>query len=359
VAYPEDWPRIRQRYEAWWQGEMLDRPLVKVTAPLEHLETETVPTESTALFAWFTDPEQVLPRLERHVAAIYHAGDAFPLVFPLSTGLPAIEAAYLGGSYHIAADTLTGWADPLIEDWATRPKLVFDPENIWWQATQRLLEAGARRGAGKYCVGLPDIQGGGEIVALLRGTERLLVDLVDCPEMIPPAIDEVNRAWLEYYEASYAIIHRYQEGYVDWLGIWSETPAVTVECDFAAMISPRMFNRYFLPFVDQQTQWIGRTIFHLDGPQALPHLDALLALPRLGGIQWVPTPDRPHPTQWIPLFQQIQVAGKRVVVGCVPSEVMPLLEALRPEAVLLSTSCASPAEADALVNEVERRFDAR
>ena len=25
LQYKEDWPRVRQRYEAWWAGEILDR----------------------------------------------------------------------------------------------------------------------------------------------------------------------------------------------------------------------------------------------------------------------------------------------------------------------------------------------
>jgi len=349
-----DWPRIRARYEAWWQGE-LPGPLVRVTAPCgsDAPDPDPAPTDEAGLLEWFTDPARVLPRLERDLARTYYAGDAFPVLFPLSTGLPAIESAYLGASYRIVPGANTGWSSPLIEDWGRCPPLTVDPANSWWRRTQRLLETGAARGAGRWVAGIPDLQGGGHIVAELRGAERLALDLYDHPEAVKRAIAEVNEAWWFYYRACFEIIHRYQAGYVDWLSIWSDRPAVTVECDFSGMISPAMFNEFFLPALQQQTEWVGRTLYHLDGPQALPHLDSLLALPTLSGIQWVPLPGQ-RASDWVSLYQYVQKAGKRLVLACAPWEVRLLLDELRPEGLLLTTSCASPAEAEALVAEVMR-----
>ena len=36
-----------------------------------------------------------------------------------------------------------------------------------------------------------------------------------------------------------------------------------------------------VPALDQQTRWVERTVYHLDGPGAIRHLDALLSLPEL------------------------------------------------------------------------------
>jgi 5-methyltetrahydrofolate--homocysteine methyltransferase len=236
------------------------------------------------------------------------------------------------------------------------PNLSVDPGNFWWQATQRLLAEACQSSHGRYVISIPDLQGGGEILALLRGSEALAYDLVDQPEVIAPAIAAINRAWLEYYQACYEIIHRWQPGYVDWLGIWSDLPAVTVECDYAVMVSPRMFARHFLPGVEQQVGMVARSVFHLDGPGAIPHLEHLLALPGLRAIQWVPTPDRPSPLQWIPLLRRIQAGGKGVVAACSPQEVLPLLQALNPQQVILTTTCATPVEADALMSAIYQQI---
>ena len=353
-TFRDDWELIRQRYEAWWEQAPINRPIVRITAPRRTPAIIAPPVNSQALLTWFTDPAIVLPRLEAQVSATYYAGDAFPWVDPTSQSLAAIEAAYLGAPYRIDPQTLTGWADPIIAGWQPHPTITPEMDNFWWQATQRLLESAASESQGRYVISIPDLQGGGEILALLRGSEALAYDLVDQPEVIVPAIDAINRAWLEYYLACYEIIHRWQSGYVDWLGIWSDLPAVTVECDYAVMVSPRMFVCHFLPGVAQQVDMVSRSVFHLDGPGAIPHLDSLLALPGLRAIQWVPTPDRPSPLQWIPLLQRIQAGGKGVVVACSPHEVLPLLQALNPQDVILTTTCTSPAEADSLLSAVNQ-----
>ncbi len=351
-----DWARRRQRYEAWWRGE-LDSPLLQVTAPRGPAEAETPPTDPAGLLRWFTDPDCVIPRLERQLEATFFAGDAFPLAFPVSGSLAAIQAAYLGCPYQIAPDSLSGWSEPIWLDGQAAPSLEMDWENIWWQHTQRLLAAGAQASRGRYAVGLPDLQGGGEILAQLRGAENLARDLYDAPEQVLPAIEAINRAWLRCYQACFAILHPATSGYVDWLGIWSETPAVTVECDFSVMVSPRMFRRFFLPAVEQQIAWVGRAVFHLDGPGELPHLEMLLALEGLRAIQWVPLPGQSQ-VEWLPLLQKIQAAGKGLALACQPEEVKVLCAELQPGGLLLSTSCPSVEAAARLVDEIlPRRGD--
>jgi hypothetical protein len=117
-----------------------------------------------------------------------------------------------------------------------------------------------------------------------------------------------------------------------------------------------MFERFFLPALRQQIAWVERSIYHLDGPGAVRHLDTLLALPRLNGIQWVPGAGQAPMSEWIPLLQRIQVGGKLLDLTCEDWEVFRLLDALEPAGVLIHTHCATPDEADALVAEVGRRY---
>lgn len=357
LAGKVDWQAVRSRYEAWWQGDYAGGPLIQVTAPAgEAAREDEPPAAPDALFRWFTDPAAVIPRLQREVARTYYGGDAFPVIFPFSTGLPAIEAAYLGCPYHILGST--GWAEPLILDWDDCPPLQPDAQNAWWQITRDLLEAGAASSQGHYYTGIPDLEGGGEIIAMLRGTQPLAYDLLDHPQAVKKALEEEITAWQYYYLACFEIIHRFtpyllgvMPGYVDWLGIWSERSFATVENDFSTMISPAMFREFFLPSLEQQIHFLDRSIFHLDGPEALPHLDTLLSLPRLDGIQWVLGPGDGQMTDWIPLLQKIQGAGKKVVAACQPAEVRCLIKELKPE-LLLNISCSSINQAEILLAEI-------
>ena len=344
---PED---IRERYEAFWNGEIVDRPLLQVTAP----RGDGVRTPSAQNTEEFLDPDTALGRMEQVVAATHYAGDAFPLAFPVSPRLVAIQAAYLGGAYNIESGT--AWCEPTISDWETRAPVAVDPDNVWWRRSQRIIEEGAKRFEKRIAVGIPDLQGGGQILDLLRGTEALAMDLVDRPDDARAALEEIDESWLHYWQACNDLILRRQDGYVDWLRVWSDRPAVTVECDLCCMISPAMFNECFLPSLRRQTQWIERTIYHLDGEGAIRHLDALLELELLDGIQWVPGAGAKPMREWVPLLKRIRDGGKLVVAKCGAEEVTPILEALGPEGVLLQTGCETPDAADALVDAVAARF---
>ncbi len=350
-----DWPEVRERYEAFWQGEVTDRPLIKVTAPMPGSSpAETPPLDAEDLKGWFTDPDRVIPRLLRQVENTYFGGDAFPLLLPVAGNMVAIQAAYHGCPYRLMPVANSAWADPIIEDWSGRELIGHDPENWWWKASQRLLARGAEAAVGRAAVGIPDLQGDGEIVARLRGTSELAMDCIEHPDEVRRAVHEVNVAWLQYYRECNEIIHRCVPGYVDNLGVYSDRPMVTLECDFSCMISAAMFDDLFLPGIARQSEWVERTIYHLDGPGAVQHLDSLLGLGSLDGIQWQPGVAGRPMTRWIPLLKRVQEGGKVLVIGCEDWEVEVLLKELSPKGLLISTSCPTPAEADALVERAAR-----
>ena len=356
----DNWPRIRERYEAFWHGGIIDRPLLQITAAKANRPApvpEDVPPveDEDALLDWFVNPQKVLPRLEREVARNHYCADAFPYIFPVSPSLVAIQAAYLGGRYSISADNLSGWCDPVIDRWEARAPLVVDGSNPWWRWSKRLLADGARFAAGRFCVGIPDLQGGGQILDLLRGTKRLCEDLLADPDPVKAAMNEIDDAWLAYWQACNELILGYQDGYCDWLRVWSERPAVTLECDFSIMISTDMFREFFLPSVERQAKWIERTIYHLDGEGAIRHLDALLELDELDAIQCEPTRGPSTILGWLPTLKRIQDHGKLLVLACLPGDVERLLAELRPEGVFIRTHCETLSEVDALIARASRR----
>ena len=356
VRYKEDWQKAEQRLQAWWHGEIVDRAAIRVTAPRQgtapSTKADSVPQER--VLEWFTDPDLVVPRLEEGLARTYWGGEAFPVVFPVSISMVAILAAYLGCPYQIVPISFSGWASPIIEDWARRPDLAFDPANEWWLLSKKLLAAASQRAPGRYYVGVPDLNGPGEILARLRGPERLALDLLERPEEVKEALSELDRVWLRWWEASVGMIHQWIGGYFYWMGIWSDQPSIDLQCDFSCMVSPRMFDEFFLPGLEQQTRWVARTVYHLDGPNAIGHLESLLSLPSLNGIQWVPGAGARPMSQWIRLLRRIQAKGKLLVLSCEPWEVEVLMAELEPEGVLLNTHCDSEEAARQLLKNVGR-----
>jgi hypothetical protein len=353
-CYKTDVEAAQARMDAWWHHDVLDRPVVQITAPRAEPVVDPVPEPEpqtqAALIEWFTDPARVIPRNQRRLANTYFGGEAFPVMFPVSIGMVAITAAYLGCPYEII-DTHTAWAHPIVDEWAERPTFAFDPENVWWQRSERLLKAAVAANDG-YFIGNPDFNGPTEILARVRGTEELALDFYDAPSQIKPALAEINQAWYDLWQAATAISHQ-AGGYFFMMRMWSDRPAVDLQSDFSCMMSEAMFDDYFLPFIAQQTEWVDRTIYHLDGPGAIRHLDSLLDLPDLDGIQWVPGAGADPAPAWIPLLQRIQEAGKLVYTYCDKAYARTMFESLDPEGLLLSIhGCENEGEARAILDAI-------
>ncbi len=353
-----DWQEAEERMRAWWANDAVDRPALLVKAPkagVSRNEWDTMQspkgTPPDQVTDWFVNVDRVVDRSNRIVDNTFWGGEAFPVVYPVSTAMVAITAAYLGCPYSINSDSYTGWAESVIDDWNRRDPIKYDPGNDWWNLSRELLAGAAEKALGRYYVGMPDLNAPGQAVALLRDTQRMAFDLIDNPEPILPAIWEANQAWYRYWQAANGIVHQWIDGYFYWMGIWSDIASTDLQCDFNVLISPKMFDEFFLPPLEEQTRWIDRTIFHLDGPRAIRHLDSLLALPRLNGIQWVPGDGQPPMSAWLPLLRRIQARGKTLALYCQPREVETLMTGLEPEGLLLSTTCDSQEEAQELLNK--------
>jgi len=351
LEHKPDFEDACRRIDAWWAGEIVDRVPVMLTAPQGVSQPE--PGPASDLLRYWTDPELVIPRAEGALGTTYFAGEAMPVLYPVSTGLVAILAGYLGCPVRLL-DTRTSWAYPIIDDWDDPPAFEFDPTNEWWRRSEKLLAAASERAHGRYLIGLPDLNGPGEILARLRGTEPLCFDVVERPDLVREATEKITLAWYRYYEACLGIIHQRVPGSITWMGIWSMTPAVDLQCDFSCMISPEAFNGLFLPSIERQAEWVARTVYHLDGPDAVRHLPALLDLPELDAIQWIPGAGALPMSRWTDVCRTILEGGKLLYIGCEADEVEFLLSELPQKGLLLRTSCRSVEEADALLENVAR-----
>jgi len=349
MEFKPDWEEAMRRFEAWWEGEILDRVCIQVTAPRAGAKPRSLPVPARLEERW-TNIEYVLDVAEERMRTTFYGGEAFPLYWP-NLG-PDVFAAYLGAELIFAEGT--SWAKPLIEDWATAPPLRFDRENRWWKLTLQMTEAALERALGRYFVGLTDLHGGLDALAALRGQQNLCLDLIERPDKVKEAMAFLTPLWFTIYEEPHRLIQRKLRGSSTWIGLWSPGKMYPVSCDFICLISPSMGREFVLPDIVAEIEWLDHSIYHLDGPGALPHLDALLEIPQLGGIQWVPGAGSPPTREWVPLLKRIQAAGKNLHLGVAPQDIESLLEQISPRGVMFRTHCASEQEARALLKQAER-----
>jgi hypothetical protein len=331
MRYKEDWEAAQRKFREFWARENHDRPLVTVKGLREDRKPTGIKAPDRLIDRWM-DPEWLVRRGRAWCESTWFGGEAYPDLWP-NLG-PDVFAAFLGEEIEFGEDT--SWARHSLASWNPRPRLAFDPDNRWWRAIEGLTEALVADARGDYFVGVTDIHPGMDALVSLRGPETLAMDLYDEPEAIKSAVADCFKALTAVYDRLYAISQKNLAGYSDWMNIWHPGRAFTTSCDFIGLISPKAFREFVEPEIRAELAFFDASIFHLDGPGALRHLDALLGIDELAGVQWVYGAGQPTAAHWLPVLRKIQAAGKCVQVTASPEDLPALCANLRPEGLILN-----------------------
>ena len=304
--YPQDLLRIKRDWIDWWAGT-IDHPFFGIEAIDDAaIETLAMYYEVTAVESEELPVEKILEQIELFGEGIHWFGGAFPKFWP-NYG-PGLMAAFLGSDLNIRPDTV--WFDPLEAEHLVEIQPRFDPQNLWWQRVQKLTDLATQRWQGRVMVGFTDLGGNLDILASLRGSEKLLLDLSDSPEEVLRLLTKITRLWMQYYDQLYDLTNGKEWGTSGWSPLWAPGKLYMLQSDFSYMISPRMFKRFVLPDLTACCDFLEYPFYHLDGVGQLNHLDQLLSIPNLRGIQWIPGAGQPEPQEWLDVLKKIRDAGK-------------------------------------------------
>lgn len=301
-----DWERVMGAFDAWWAHE-LGRPLVHITGKVE--------TPGTFHDRWHrfisnygleVPAEQVIADVTANLEATRFYGDAYPRWF-VNFG-PGIAAGFLGAVVHTVPDTV--WFEPPGDIAPADLSMTYQSDNPWWRRVVDLTAVAVAQWGQQVAVSHTDIGGNLDILASFRTTQNLLTDLYDAPEELDRLVGETTTQWLRYYDELDAIIRPGCRGTTCWAPIWSRDTTYMLQCDFSYMISPAMFERFVLPDLEACCAHLEHGFYHLDGSGQIAHLDMLLAMPRLRGIQWIPGDGAPPPHEWLDLLKRIIDGGK-------------------------------------------------
>jgi 5-methyltetrahydrofolate--homocysteine methyltransferase len=206
---------------------------------------------------------------------------------------------------------------------------------------------------------ITDLGGILDIVASLRGTESLLYDLYDYPDEVRRFTEQVKAFWFEAFRAQLETVSQTGQPYNNWMNIPSAKPWYPLQCDFCYMISPAQFAQFVLPDLTEQAAAMPRSIYHLDGVGEIPHLDMILDIPGITGIQWVAGPSQPPlwDAHWFDLYRRIQDKQKNLVLlgglsGASEADIERLIKTLDPTGLYISHNCRSRDEAEDLLEKI-------
>ncbi len=334
--------------EAWWEGEILDRPTIQVTAPKANPKPLPAKHHANLRDRWL-DAGYVVECAAVNCANTYWGGEILPFFWP-NLG-PDVQAACMGVELEFGDET--SWSKPVITDLDHLPPLEIDPDNTYTRTLLEMTRLSLEMGQGKFLTGHTDLHPDADLLAALRGPEQLCIDLATRPEKVQELVTRVRSSFFTLYELQRNLmLSAGQTLTTSWLPLFTGGRYYIPSNDFSCMISKKDFRRFFLPQIEEQAEWLDRSIYHLDGPGALRHLDSLLEIEALDAVQYVWGAGKGKATDWIPTFQRIQDAGKNLWIPIEPEELDTMMAALHPEGVMLAAWASNVEEADALIERV-------
>ena len=261
----------------------------------------------------YQNPQRIVDRYRYFCQTHAFLGESFPNL-NIDFG-PGSLASYLGSEIGFKEDTV--WFNKCLDGWDGVPKLTFDPENKWFKKHLQLAKDCQALAGDDFYVDMPDLMENIDVLASLRGAQDILFDLLDEPEMIGERIQEVTDIYYEYYDRFYDVIKDEEGGNAYTVfQIWGPGRTVKLQCDFSAMMSPEDFRKYIQPSLRSQSENVDHVLYHLDGPAAIKHMDALMEIEGIDALQWTSGDAGPDGTlpDWDVIYDKAIAAGKSIWV---------------------------------------------
>ncbi|MHC4713610.1 MAG: uroporphyrinogen decarboxylase/cobalamine-independent methonine synthase family protein [Planctomycetota bacterium] len=344
--WKSNWEETRRHFIDWWnhQGLVLggwdEWTLAEPRAPVED------PGPPKSVEQMYLDADWRARANRYRLSRLPFSADVLPIA---ATDIgPGSLGTFLGSEPELVEDTV--WYRPCISDPENHPPIVFDPDNRWWKLHEAVIRENVAAADGNYFVACPDLIENLDTLAALRGSEELMMDLIERPGWVKEKLAEINAAFFEVYTRIYEMV-RAEDGGATFgaFRLWAPGKVAKVQCDAAAMISPEMFAEFVVPALREQCGWLDYSMFHLDGTQCIKHLDLLLGIEELDAVQW--TPQEPLPgggsPKWYDLYRRILAGGKSVeAIRVKPEEIVPLLDAVGGKGMYVNTTFKSRSQAE-------------
>lgn len=228
---------IKQRWDAFWQGDMIERPIVCIGVPGVGKNANPLYDDN-----YFT---RINSDLDEHIQGVLknslkniYMGEAEPSAF-LSFGCDEI-AAFCGGELIFNKNTMeTNWSKPFVDDWEESLPFNINDDDPLWRRMLLYIEKSAKAYKGKVDINPIDLHTNMDLLLAVRGGQELCIDLIECPETIDRAMMSAREIFKKVWYDTRAA------------GNMHKKSGATLQCDFSCMISTEMFRRWALPALEE------------------------------------------------------------------------------------------------------------
>ncbi len=140
---------------------------------------------------------------------------------------------------------------------------------------------------------------------------------MDNPSYVKEKLEEIDGSYMTYYNEFYKAVEK--DGYSSYVvfQIIGKGKVSKVQCDFSAMLSPAHYDEFVAPYMVKHLKNFDKAIYHLDGKDAIRHVDTIMSYKDLNALQWTPGVGQPDCANeiWYPLFDKVREAGKGICIN--------------------------------------------
>jgi hypothetical protein len=341
-----DFDIIKKHFESFWNHEYFGRCAVRITAPQGPAAAPRYSRYEDIVKSW-TDGETCLLQSRKKSLNTYYLGEAYPLI-PVYLGA-AGHAGFFNNIRHQFSETV--WFFPIDE----KEELRFSKDSFLYKSTVNLAKYLADNSNDEFMLSMPDCSGNLDALAHLRGSEQLMINMLDNPGKVKAELKLIQKAWEEIIHDTYNAVkeNNYGGSCIGWLGSWAKGLHSQMQSDISVMLSPDQFSEFVLDELEAQAQILEYPCYHLDGREQLRHLDKLLKIKNLRMIQYTFVEGQPSPIEQIEALKKIQQSGKLLLVILRPEYIKPILENLSAKGLFINTGAKDPEEADRIFRMVK------
>lgn len=323
IANIPDCAKRIARYDAFWQGAIVDRPPVYIQVKRRNFET-------CDMQRWREVEYQVKTKANIVMSFDYY-GDALPSCTP-NLG-PDFFASLYGAE--IDFERNTSFMQHSLNSLEDFQKLNFGMLGKYFDVMEQMYDGLFELGKDKFYVGWPDLHPGADCLVGLRGPAELCMDLYDQPEQVKLALSRISADFQRCFDHYCEKLTRHSQIFTGWPLLFSSKKWHVPSNDFSYMISETDFTEFFLATLEQECAYLEASLFHLDGPGSLTQLDKILSVKQLNAVQWVYGAGNGSAKDWIHVYKKIQAAGKGIQIFAQIEDLNAIFDNLKPEGTMM------------------------
>ena len=307
--------RKLDRYRRFWDRTAVERPLIGFSVggwfPFQHYRAMQPFRGRVGLSPQDLRPEAFLADYEGIVSRWEGVEDDMirgisPLPF-----LPWLEAM-LGCRVQVGEESV--WAEEGGFDYAELGRIDCSEDNPWRRKYLEFVRVLRDTFGDRVPVGLPILRGTSDMVAALRGSERMVYDLYDHPQQFRRLGEACTTLLIELMRAQHAITGPFAGGYViDALGIWAPDRLGRLQEDASALFSPDHYVELLQPHDRRAAEAFPCSLIHLHS-SSLFLIDQVLDVEALGCIQINKDVGEAAIPEMLPALQRVQARGRSLLV---------------------------------------------